>query len=331
MTKTSPPGIRARHGRACASGDGRRCNCQPTFEAAVWSERDNKKLRRSFRTLSEAKGWRADAISALRKGTLAAATRLTVRGAAEAWIAEVEAGRALTRSQVAYKPSVRRAYTADLRRFVIPELGDYRLAQLRRRDVQRFIDALVASGLSGSRVRGILMPLRVVVRRALENDELTMSPLQNLRLPPDSARRERVASPDEAARLLAALPEADRALWGTAFYAGLRRGELRGLRWEDVDDGATVIHVRRSWDEKEGEIQPKSAKGHRKVPVAQSLRLLLLEHKARTGRRSRDLVFGRTASHPFTPTHIRDRALAAWVPQVWSRSACTSAATPTSR
>jgi integrase len=73
-----------------------------------------------------------------------------------------------------------------------------------------------------------------------------------------------------------------------------------------------VIHVRRSWDEKEGEISPKSRKGERKVPVAQALRLILLEHKARTGRRGADLVFGRTATHPFTPTHVRKRALSAW-------------------
>jgi hypothetical protein len=42
------------------------------------------------------------------------------------------------------------------------------------------------------------------------------------------------------------------------------------------------------------------------------LRLILLEHIARTGRRGDDLVFGRTASAPFTPTHVRNCALTAW-------------------
>jgi integrase len=124
--------------------------------------------------------------------------------------------------------------------------------------------------------------------------------------------RERVASAAEAAGLLAALPDEDRALWATAFYAGLRRGELRGLRWDDVDEAVTIIHVRHGWDDVEGEIAPKSKKGTRKVPVAAALRLQLLEHKARTGRRGSDLVYGRTASEPFTPTHVRARALGAW-------------------
>jgi hypothetical protein len=42
------------------------------------------------------------------------------------------------------------------------------------------------------------------------------------------------------------------------------------------------------------------------------LRRLLLEHMARTGRRGEDLVFGRTAREPFTPTYIRDRARGCW-------------------
>jgi integrase len=88
------------------------------------------------------------------------------------------------------------------------------------------------------------------------------------------------------------------------------RGELRALRWDDVDLEANVIE--RGWDELEGEIAPKSRKGTRTVPIAEPLRLHLLELRARTGRRGSDLVFGRTASAPFTPTHIRKRALKAW-------------------
>jgi integrase len=39
---------------------------------------------------------------------------------------------------------------------------------------------------------------------------------------------------------------------------------------------------------------------------------LLLEHKSRTGRDGADLVFGSERDHPFTPTHIRKKALKAW-------------------
>ncbi|MGZ4357513.1 MAG: tyrosine-type recombinase/integrase, partial [Gaiellaceae bacterium] len=89
-------------------------------------------------------------------------------------------------------------------------------------------------------------------------------------------------------------------------------GELRALRCDDIDTGAPIIHVRHGWDDVEGQIAPKSRKGVRRVPMTADLRLLLLEHNARTGRRGTDLVFGRTASEPFAPSQIRRRALAAW-------------------
>jgi integrase len=73
-----------------------------------------------------------------------------------------------------------------------------------------------------------------------------------------------------------------------------------------------VIQVRRSWDVKAGAIEPKSRKGKRKVPIAGVLRSYLAEHKLRTGRDGQDFVFGSRPDRPFTPTHIRKRALKAW-------------------
>jgi integrase len=151
-----------------------------------------------------------------------------------------------------------------------------------------------------------------VCRRALERDEITSNPCTNVRLPAANGKRERAASPAEAAELLAPLDDDVRPIYASAFYAGLRRGELRALRVMDVDFAANVIDVSRSWDDKEGVIAPKSEKGTRKVPMPGVLRAILLEHVARTGRRGEDLIFGASASAPFTPTNIRKRALGAW-------------------
>lgn len=52
------------------------------------------------------------------------------------------------------------------------------------------------------------------------------------------------------------------------------------------------------------------------MPLAEPLRLILLQHLARTGRRGNDLLFGRTPTEPFTPTHVRKRALCAWAATV---------------
>ena len=113
--------------------------------------------------------------------------------------------------------------------------------------------------------------------------------------------RDRIADPAEAATLIAAAHERDRALWATAMYAGLRVGKLRALRAGSIDLASGLIHVERAWDEKEGEISPKSSAGRRRVPVAAVLRDHLVEQAMAGDRGGDELAFGRTATAPLPP------------------------------
>jgi len=152
-----------------------------------------------------------------------------------------------------------------------------------------------------------------VFRREVECDRLKVNPTVGLALPRGEQARDRIADPVEAAALLAALPEGDRAVWATAMYAGLRRGELRALRVRNLDLDANVIRVERGWDDKQGEIATKGRRV-RKVPIAAVLREHLLAHLMRIGRRADPyaLVFGSTATEPFNPSRLSKRADAAW-------------------
>jgi integrase len=89
-----------------------------------------------------------------------------------------------------------------------------------------------ADGLSASTIKNSLLPLRAIYRDAdmLRSGAVAVNPTKGVRLTADRGKRERIATVDEASRLLDALPVRDRALWATAFYAGLRRGELQALR-----------------------------------------------------------------------------------------------------
>jgi integrase len=187
-----------------------------------------------------------------------------------------------------------------------------RLSDVERRDVQELANRLTSEGLSASTVQNTLDPLRVIYRRAIRDEEVTADPTERLELRRPDGRRERIADPTEAAALIAAIAEGERALWACAFYAGLRRGELRALRWGDVDLAARVIHVSRGWDAIEGEQPVKSAAGNRRVPILEPLAGELAAHKLRTEGSSDALVFGRTAAEPFNPETIRRNALVAW-------------------
>jgi integrase len=186
-----------------------------------------------------------------------------------------------------------------------------KLAKLQRRDVQRLVDELLSTGADPSTIRNALKPLQVIYRLAIDDGELAVNPCERLRLPAARGRRERIASPIEAATLIAALAPADRALWGSAFYAGLRRGELRALDWDDVDLASGVIRVERSLSSYGDAGEPKSRAGRRSVPIVAALRDLLVEHRLVT-RRDAGLVFGVTEGRPFAATAVRKRALGFW-------------------
>lgn len=306
------PGIRVRHARSCRAPDGTKCSCKPTFEAWVYSKRDGKKIRKVFPTSSAAKAWRTDALHALGRGVLRAPKPITLSQAAEAWLEGAKAGTIRNRNGKTYKPSALRGYDCSLRLRLLPAFGHLRLADLGRLDVQDFADRLLADGLDPSTIQNTLDPLRAIYRRAIHREHVAVNPTAGVELPKAIGKRDRIAGPEEAAALLAALPDDARAVWATAFYAGLRRGELRGLRWSDVDLPGREIHVRRAWDDCEGAIDGKSDAAKRTVPILGVLTPELAAHKLRTGRDGEALVFGLTASHPFDPSCVRRRALAAW-------------------
>jgi integrase len=264
--------------------------------------------------LVDARAWRAEAQTALRRGGLRAPSRTTLAEAAEGWLVAAQSGVVRTRSGDVYKPSALRGYEQALRLRLLPRLGGLRLSALTTVAIQDLVDGWVAEGLGTSTVRNTLLPLRAIYRRALGRDEVLVNPTRGLALPASRGRRERVARPEEAAALLAALPVEDRALWATALYAGLRRGELRALRWADVDLDAGLIRVERSWDDKTGPIAPKSRAGRRRVPLGHPLRGILTEHRLRQAL-GVELVFGRPDGRPLAAEWLSQRARRRWTAQ----------------
>src|SRR6266508_1155342 len=248
-------GIEVRHARSCASRLGKRCNCNPGYRVAAYDAISKRKVSKTFRTLAEARRWRAGTHSQAAKGVRLAGTLRTLREAAEAFVDGIATGAVRTRTGERYKPSVVREYERSLRLHVLPTLGGARLSRIQRRDVQGLADELLASGADPSTIRNALKPLQVIYRRAIEDGDLALNPCERLRLPAARGRRERIASPTEAVALIAAR----------------RRG----------------------------------------VPIVAALRDLLIEHKL-VMKRATGLVFGSSATQPFTPTAVRKRALTAW-------------------
>lgn len=261
-------------------------------------------------SLAEARSWRIDKQAAIKLGRPSSRSNALLAEAMVKFLRDIESGAVSNRSGRRFKPSVCRSYASSYRLYIERELGPVRVDEIRRRDIQALIDRLKLNHRP-STVRNAVMPLRAYFRWATARDIVPQNPTVGIELPSSDGSRDRVVPADVAIGLVRALPEADQGLWATWFFAGLRAGESRALRFEDVDLVTREIRVERSWDQIKGPVRPKSEAGRRKIPMPQVLTAFLVAHQSRVGW-SHGLIFGRSATKPFNPSSVTKRADRIW-------------------
>ena len=133
------------------------------------------------------------------------------------------------------------------------------------------------------------------------------NPAQYAERPRAEEQEIEILTPPEIRRLLDAADEPARTLLLCAVLAGMRRGELLGLRWEDVDLEGHRIYVRRAlWRGKF--VTPKSRRSRRAIDVAPTLRPPLTRLSSRF---NGGLVFCSSDGKPIDPDNF--------VHRVWAR------------
>jgi len=167
------------------------------------------------------------------------------------------------------KASTQRGYDRVIDAELIPRFGSCFLDEVGRSAAAEMDAELAADNLKPATRANIQVVLRSVLRTCVEGGLLAEMP-QMPRLPRSGQSVVQTLHPDEVESILQAAPESQRAAFALAAYAGLRAGEVRGLRWSDVDLKRGVLTVRRSVVHGvEG--PPKSGNG-RVVPIAVPLR-----------------------------------------------------------
>lgn len=173
------------------------------------------------------------------------------------------------------KPSTATDYRMHLRVHLAPFLADRPVKDITAGDIDRLIRHLQARGLKPKTVRTYITTLSTLLAYAVRKGWARTSPMAAVDLP--SMHDHATVAPlrflrvHEINDLASMVPEGpyrvvDRALYATAAMAGLRQGELRGLRWSGVDWTAQRVHVTRNIVRGQ-ETSPKSRKG-RSVPLA---------------------------------------------------------------
>jgi integrase len=231
----------------------------------------------------------------------------TFAAAGREWLAYVEHDRKRRRSTV-------QDYRRELERVLIPEFGELiPLDQIDTARIDSYREKLVAEGrLSARTINKRLAQLHAIFKRAQRVHGLSTNPVSGAERQPHRRSGDFMALEAQGVELLAtnAANEQDAALFEVAAFTGLRLGELRGLRWADVDWLRRLVHVRRSFTRGE-EGPPKSGKV-RSVPlVDQAARALDRLSRRKRFTEDDDLVFVNALGKPFEESAMRRRFYAA--------------------
>ena len=148
----------------------------------------------------------------------------------------------------AVRPSLRprtwQRYSEFVRLHIVPELGRLPISRITVEHVHRLHTKKLDQGLSASTVRHIHAVLRKALGDAARWGLVTRNVVA-LAKPPRPERREMTTLAPEQARAFVESARAERleALFVLGLTTGMRRGELLGLRWKDVDLKRGVLHV----------------------------------------------------------------------------------------
>lgn len=145
-----------------------------------------------------------------------------------------------------------------------------------RKTQRRKKDGTIIEGntLSSRRANSILQSVRVAVRWAFDNEDILIDPFHKLGEVTESIKEKGVLNFDERNTLIAK-PITDyrkRLIMLLGCLCGLRRGEIRGLKWGDIEND--IIHVQHNYQDKEGLKKPKY-NSIRKVPIPTAVQNLL--------------------------------------------------------
>ncbi|HWE67499.1 MAG TPA: site-specific integrase, partial [Acidimicrobiales bacterium] len=190
------------------------------------------------------------------------------------------------------RPTTLVQYEGIIDNWIVPKIGGIKVAALTPETVTKFTNALrtekSAKGRSGLSIRSTQMAvgvLKAACAWALINGYLGRNPVQGVKRP-KLQRTPMTSWSNEQAKAFLESTKDDRlsfAYW-LMLARGLRRGELCGLRWEDVDLEGQVLRINRTRVTVEGRVidsTPKTESGRRSIPLDASLVTILRKHQRR--------------------------------------------------
>lgn len=300
------------------------------FKVELGYDDEGRRIRHQqggFRTKAEAEIAKAAVITRFTEGTYVSPSTETVRGfLVDEWLPAIKS---------TIRESTYGSYEMNVRKHILPSMGHMRLQAVTPRTLNELYSQLLREGRSDGRgglspksVRNVHILLRRALGDAVKWGLAQRNPAQFATPPKLSRQRELTTwTADQLRTFLAFIQDHHLyAAWRLAASTGMRRGEVLGLRWADIDFDQSRLAVRQTVITVDYQIrysEPKTDRARRSIALDAATLAALRAHKtSQTKTRLKvgaayadnDLVFPRlegTPIHPDLFSQTFDRKVAA--------------------
>lgn len=179
-------------------------------------------------------------------------------------------------------------YTKYIQNYIYPTLGDIKVKDLTTIKVQKWMAELNEKGYSLSTQKTVYLLLKGALKKAVSWEIVKKNCMENIPCP-NPKRIERMTwSVEQVHSFLDASRQRNLNYYIAfllAFHTGMRKSEILGLQWKDIDFDKKVIHVRRSLLDKKGGgydfDDVKSGSSRRTIAIDDILLIELKKHRIR--------------------------------------------------
>ena len=226
------------------------------------------------KTQAEVKEKLAVALDTMKKVDVAVSANMTTGDWLDTWLDHF--------AKPVMRPSTYANYETLIRLHIKPHIGEVKLNKLSTLQLQKLYNTLLANGrydrpeaankpkgLSSKTVRNIHTVIHSACEKAISERILLHNPAVGCRLPKKEHHEMKVLPPEKLADFFREAKETGVfELYYLDLSTGLRRGELLGLKWCDINFNTRLLEVKRQIQRVNGviqETQPKTSNAYRKI------------------------------------------------------------------
>jgi integrase len=208
------------------------------------------------------------------------------------------------------RPSTLKGYRDIWFLHLKPRCANAWMKDVRTYHVQQWLDDIAHPGILGKRtLQHIKCSLSAIFKLAKQQGYFVgESPVRDTAIAPSAKQPQETHaySLSEIRTILSVLPEPAATIFAVAAFTGLRRGEIRGMRWQDYRDGE--IHVTQSVWESHVTL-PKTFHSQGAVPVIGAVARMLEAHRMRCGNPESGPIFAATNGKPLSLNNVQGRVI----------------------